>query len=88
MSAPSHRKGKRVLITSLGVEKMITLTVNGKAREASGPMSIERYLVDIGVTQKAIAVAHNGEVVPRTELGGITLRDGDQLEIVRAVGGG
>ena len=67
---------------------MITLTVNGKAREANGPVSIERYLLDIGITQKAIAVAHNGEVVPRTELGGITLRDGDQLEIVRAVGGG
>ena len=67
---------------------MITLTVNGKPREASGPVSIERYLLDIGVTQKAIAVAHNGEVIPRTELGGITLEDGDQLEIVRAVGGG
>ncbi len=67
---------------------MITLTVNGKPRETSGPVSIERYLAEIGVTQKAIAVAHNGEVVRRTELGGITLRDGDQLEIVRAVGGG
>ena len=43
---------------------MITLTVNGKPREASEPVSIERYLLDIGVTQKAIAVAHNGEVIP------------------------
>ena len=67
---------------------MITLTVNGKPREASGQVSIESYLAEIGITQKAIAVAHNGEVIPRTELGGITLRDGDQLEIVRAVGGG
>ena len=67
---------------------MITLTVNGKPRETGGPVSIERYLLDIGVTQKAIAVAYNGEVIPRTELGGITLKDGDQLEIVRAVGGG
>ena len=67
---------------------MITLTVNGKPREASGPVSIERYLLDMGITQKAIAVAHNGEVVRRNELRGITLKDGDQLEIVRAVGGG
>ena len=67
---------------------MITLTVNGKPREVSGPVSIERYLVDMGITQKAIAVAHNGEVVRRNELRGITLKDGDQLEIVRAVGGG
>lgn len=67
---------------------MITLTVNGKRREAIGPMSIESYLTQIGITQSHIAVAHNGEVVRRTELAGITLHDGDQLEIVRAVGGG
>ena len=67
---------------------MITLTVNGKRREANGPVSIESYLTDIGITQSHIAVAHNGEVVRRTELDEITLQDGDQLEIVRAVGGG
>ena len=67
---------------------MITLTVNGKPREASGQVSIESYLVEIGITQSHIAVAHNGEVVRRTELGAVTLKDGDQLEIVRAVGGG
>ena len=67
---------------------MIALTVNGKAREASGPVSIESYLAEIGITQSHIAVAHNGEVVRRAELSGITLKDGDRLEIVRAVGGG
>lgn len=67
---------------------MITLTVNGKRREASGPMSVPDYLAEIGVTQKAIAIAHNGAVIPRAELSAVTLRDGDALEIVRAVGGG
>ena len=67
---------------------MITLTVNGKPREAPGPMSVPDYLAEIGVTQKAIAVAHNGAVIPRAHLDGVTLRDGDTLEIVRAVGGG
>lgn len=67
---------------------MITLTVNGKRREASGPMSVPDYLAEIGVTQKAIAIAHNGAVIPRAELSSVTLRDGDALEIVRAVGGG
>ena len=67
---------------------MITLTVNGKRREASGPMSVPDYLAEIGVTQKAIAIAHNGAVIPRADLSGVTLRDGDALEIVRAVGGG
>ena len=67
---------------------MINLTVNGKPRQASGPMPIPDYLAEIGVTQTAIAVARNGEVIPRALLAEATLADGDRLEIVRAVGGG
>ena len=46
---------------------MITLTVNGKPREAEGPVNLKRYLVDIGITQTAIAVAHNGTVIPEAK---------------------
>ena len=67
---------------------MITLTVNGKPREAEGPVNLIDYLRDIGITQTHIAVAHNGVVVRRTDLGSVTIKDGDRLEIVRAVGGG
>ncbi len=67
---------------------MISLTVNGKQRETEGPVNLHDFLVDIGITQTAIAVAHNGVVLRKTELGSVTLQDGDQLEIVRAVGGG
>ena len=67
---------------------MITLTVNGKPRVAEGPVNLKRYLMDIGITQTAIAVAHNGTVIPRAEIETVTLEDGDALEIVRAVGGG
>ena len=67
---------------------MITLTVNGKPRQAPRPMAIPDYLAEIGVTQTAIAVAHNGAVIPRAQLAAVTLCDGDTLEIVRAVGGG
>ena len=67
---------------------MITLTVNGKPREAPSPVGLKSYLLDIGVTQTAIAVAHNGVVIRRAEIESVTLQDGDTLEIVRAVGGG
>ena len=67
---------------------MISLTVNGKPREAQKPVDIQSFLLDIGITQTAIAVAHNGVVIRKTELGTITLQNGDTLEIVRAVGGG
>ena len=67
---------------------MIILTVNGKLREAEGPVNLVDYLRNIGVTQTHIAVAHNGVVVRRNELSSVTIEDGDRLEIVRAVGGG
>ena len=67
---------------------MITLTVNGKAREAEGPVDLQAYLLEMGVTQSHIAVAHNGVVVRRGELEGVTPSGWDRLEIVRAVGGG
>ena len=67
---------------------MITVTVNGKPREADAPVNLVDYLRDIGVTQTHIAVAHNGVVIRRTEFGSVTVEDGDRLEIVRAVGGG
>ena len=67
---------------------MINLTVNGKPREAAGPVDLRLYLADIGITQTAIAIAHNGVVIRKTEIETVTLQDGDTLEIVRAVGGG
>ncbi len=67
---------------------MINLIVNGKDSQLEGPTGLISYLETLNVNMKSIAVAHNGEVVPRDELGGVTLEDGDRLEIVRAVGGG
>ena len=40
------------------------------------------------LTGKRVAVERNGEIVPRSQYAQIDLRDGDQLEIVVAVGGG
>lgn len=37
---------------------------------------------------KKVAVERNGEIVPRSVHGSTLLADGDQLEIVVAVGGG
>jgi len=37
---------------------------------------------------KRVAVERNGEIVPRSLYGATSLVDGDQLEIVVAVGGG
>jgi thiamine biosynthesis protein ThiS len=67
---------------------VITLTVNGKPRELEDEAELVGFLTALGVDARAIAVAHNGEVVPRDRYPQVRLRDGDVLEIVRMVGGG
>ncbi|MDI6857769.1 MAG: sulfur carrier protein ThiS [Dehalococcoidia bacterium] len=67
---------------------MITLTVNGRPRELAAETDLASFLRDLEIDIRAVAVAHNGEVVPRDSYDDLRLRDGDSLEIVRMVGGG
>ncbi len=67
---------------------MITLAVNGERRELDGPIGLVAFLASLGVDQRYVAVARNGDVVPREEWHLTTLQDGDVLEVVRMVGGG
>jgi thiamine biosynthesis protein ThiS len=64
------------------------LTVNGKPREAEGPLTILQFLETRGIDPRIVAVERNGEIVKRVRFGEVELADGDVLEIVRMVGGG
>ena len=46
------------------------------------------WFADIGLDPKKVAVECNLEIVPRSTLAQVELRDGDVLEIVHFVGGG
>jgi thiamine biosynthesis protein ThiS len=67
---------------------MIALTVNGERRELESPIGLVAFLESLGVDPHYVAVARNGDVVPREEWPKITLQGGDVLEVVRMVGGG
>ena len=67
---------------------MPRLQVNGKLRELERPQGLVSFLESYGVNPQFIAVAYNGQVLDKEEFPGITLKDGDVLEIVRPVGGG
>jgi thiamine biosynthesis protein ThiS len=67
---------------------MITITVNGEPRELDGSLSVTAFLKALDINARQVAVALNGEVVPRSEWGSVTVNDGDTVEVVRAVGGG
>ena len=66
----------------------IQVTINGQEIELPGPVSLTAYIEEKGLTGRRIAVAHNGNVVPKGEYGDVDIGDGDTVEIVRPVGGG
>ena len=67
---------------------MISLMVNGKAKELDAGIDLAAYLDSFGLNLQHIAVGYNGEVLAKDQFPEIKLRDGDVLEIVRPVGGG
>ena len=67
---------------------MIRVTVNGKAHRLDQPLEISALLARLELSGKKIAVERNGEIVPKSAHAHTLLADGDQLEIVVAVGGG
>ena len=62
--------------------------INGEPREFQEPMSIAALLEALGTPLSGIAVARNGEVIPRSRLSVEFIADGDTIEIIRAVAGG
>jgi thiamine biosynthesis protein ThiS len=67
---------------------VIVLQVNGKQVELEAPTPLLAYLEGLGVSPRAVAVEHNGEIIERDAYPTTTLDDGDAVEIVRMVGGG
>ena len=67
---------------------MISVSINGAARDFQQAVSVAELIQDMGLGGKRIALERNGEIVPRSRFEQQMLADGDQLEIVAAVGGG
>ena len=67
---------------------MLTLTINGKPRELSAETPLLQFLADNDINPRAVAIEHNGEILKRDRFGEIVLRAGDNLEILRMIGGG
>lgn len=67
---------------------MIHVTVNGKAHRFEQPLELAALLERLALAGRKIAVERNGEIVPKSAHARTLVADGDQLEIVVAVGGG
>jgi len=67
---------------------VITITINGAARQLAQSISIAALIEEMGLSGKRIALERNGDIVPRSTFASQQLADGDKLEVVVAVGGG
>lgn len=69
----------------------MNISVNGDRRSVDDAISVTDLLVVLhgaDHSTRGIAVALNGEVVPRDRWNDVELSEGDRLEVLRAVGGG
>jgi sulfur carrier protein len=68
---------------------MTVITINGEQRELDDGATIEAAVRAAGAPDgRGVAVALDGEVVPRREWAITEIRDGQQVEVLRAVQGG
>ena len=67
---------------------MIQVIVNGAAQRFDAPLNVAALLEQLAMAGKKVAVERNGEIVPKSAHARTLIADGDELEIVVAVGGG
>ena len=66
----------------------MTIRLNGEAYEIAGPVTISALLAALNIDPRIVAVEHNVVVVRRQHYDDTIVNEGDEVEIVRFVGGG
>ena len=66
----------------------MTIRLNGEPYEIGGPVTISALLAALNIDPRIVAVEHNIVVVKRQQYDATVVREGDEIEIVRFVGGG
>lgn len=64
------------------------IIVNGEAREVSDGLSAGQLIELLGLGEGRLAMEVNREIVPRSAFDTRQIQPGDEVEIVRAIGGG
>ena len=65
------------------------ITINGNIRNFRlQSMTVDELVVELKLTGNRFAIERNGQIMPKSLFKEFTINDGDNLEIVGAVGGG
>ena len=61
--------------------------INGEEKAIAGKNLLE-YLKEAGFEPERVVVERNFEIIPKDQLGNVTIQDEDEIEVLRIVGGG
>ncbi|MCX7882426.1 MAG: sulfur carrier protein ThiS [Brevinematales bacterium] len=64
------------------------ILVNGEEKTLLSPLSLQKYLEELGISSQRVVVEYNGKILPKEQWGNTLLSEGDTVEIVHFVGGG
>lgn len=64
------------------------ITANGKKTDIQSGLTIHSFLKMHGIKPGAVIIEHNGNLPPKESWPGIVLSEGDNLEIIKIIGGG
>lgn len=67
---------------------MINIKLNGETWEVNPDMDILSFLIQLEISPGSIVVEHNRKIINKNLLDHTVLKDGDELELIRFVGGG
>ena len=64
------------------------IQLNGESFELPEGQTVAELIARLELVGRRIAVEVNQDIVPRSQHDTLALRDGDQVEVVHAIGGG
>jgi sulfur carrier protein len=67
---------------------MIVIELNGESHSVENNHSVQDLINALSLTNQALAIAVNREVVPRAQWATHHFSEGDKVDVVRAIGGG
>ena len=71
-----------------GYNGAMQIMLNGSPRDCANAITVAQLLQEAGYGDRRVAVEVNREIVPRSMHIRWVLAEGDQVEIVHAIGGG
>ena len=67
---------------------MMEVMLNGEKRDIPDGVTVAQLLQQLQIQPERVAVEVNLTVLKRAQLPGVSLKPGDQVEIVQLIGGG